>query len=388
MIKINLEADFELGQSQEGGSSLPRKIRRQRSVINKITRNLAVTIMSFNETIGYSTDSSQLDIHVPDDLKNAWLHLTMGLIFVPLDEVMSETLLVQAQLLIEESIENIVKSLTTKSLIDNAVILPIELFTLMSLKLLQDSTAGLPDISQTYSAYLESVVSKGHPDDSQVFEYTKLTNRIQAADITNKPSDRLHERRLGLLKQEISIIAKTFDTQYRVLESLEREFKAQAIRKMDTSFENPNIWSDYSRAWLEPRSWAESGRVRPSSRNPEPDKSSVHHVEYYPRQYAWARPRYQDNDISNRTVYDRDNRTHVGWYDEDAHAFYDTSQSNPDFKLAPTDVGGFRKLFAEECFRHIERRRREFGEFRYQATLLEEEVRSPPHPMGPPSPSP
>lgn len=353
-------------------------------MISKITRNLAVTITSFNETIGYSTDARQLDILVPDELKNAWLHLTMGLIFVPHDEVMSETLLVQAQLLIEESIENIVKSLTTKSLIDNVVVLPIELFTLMGLKMLQDSTAGLPDISQTYSAYLESVVSKGNADDSQVFEHTKLTYRIQAADIANKPSDRLHERRIGLLKQEISIIVKTFDAQYRVLESLEREFKAQVMRKMDTSsFENPNIWSDYSRAWVEPRSWTDSGRVRPSSRNPEPGKSSVHHMEY-PRQYAWARPRYQDNDISNRTVYDRDNRTHVGWYDEDAHVFLDTSQSNPDFKLAPTDVGGFRKLFTEECFRHIERRRRKFGEFRYQATLLEEEVRSPPHPPNPP----
>lgn len=105
----------------------------------------------------------KLDIIVPDDLKNAWLHLTMGLIFVPHDEVMSETLLAQAQFLIEEGIEDIVKSLSTKSLTDHAVIFPAELFTLMSLKMLQDSTAGLPDISQTYSAYLESVVSKGGP---------------------------------------------------------------------------------------------------------------------------------------------------------------------------------------------------------------------------------
>lgn len=125
---------------------------------------MTVTIASFNETIGYSTDPSHLDIVVPDDLKNAWLHLMMGLVFVPHDEVMSETLLVHAQLLIEEGIENIVKSLSRKSLMENAVISPIEICTLMGLKMLQDSTAGLPDISYTYSAYLESVVSKGSPD--------------------------------------------------------------------------------------------------------------------------------------------------------------------------------------------------------------------------------
>lgn len=85
----------------------------------------------------------------------------MGLIFVPYDEVMSETLLAHAQLLIEEGIENIVKSLSRKSLMENAVILPIELCTLMGLKMLQDSTAGLPDISHTYFTYLKSVVSKG-----------------------------------------------------------------------------------------------------------------------------------------------------------------------------------------------------------------------------------
>lgn len=61
--------------------------------------------------------------------------------------------------------------------------------------------------------------------------------------------------------------------------------------------------------------------------------------------------------------------------------YYDTTQSNPDFKLAPTDAGGYRKLFTEECFRHIDRRKREFGEFRYQASLLEEEVCAPPQPV-------
>lgn len=150
-------------QSQGEQSGLPRKIRRQRYFISQITRNLAVAIMSFNETIGYPSAPGKLDIIVPDDLKNAWLHLIMGLIFVPHDEVMSETLLAQAQFLIEDGMENIVNSLSTKSLTDHAVIFPPELFTLMGLKMLQDSTAGLPDISQTYSAYLESVVSKECP---------------------------------------------------------------------------------------------------------------------------------------------------------------------------------------------------------------------------------
>lgn len=134
--------------------------------------------MSFNEIIGSSTSLSQLDIVVPDELKNAWLHLTMGLIFVPYDEVMSENLLVDAQLLIEDAIENIVKTLSTKSLMESAVILPVELFSLTLLKILQDSTAGLPDLSHTYSTYLESVVSKRSSNSFELVLHIELTTRL------------------------------------------------------------------------------------------------------------------------------------------------------------------------------------------------------------------
>lgn len=170
---------------------------------------------------------------------------------------------------------------------------------------------------------------------------------------------------------------KTLDAQYRIIDSLENAFNPQVMRnEYVASTDSPNTWHEYSRSWVEPRSRWESSRTRSSSRNPEGPIPPVHHLDYL-KPYPHARSRYHDNDTTNRT-WDRDNRTHVGYSDEDAYVYHDTTQSNPDFKLAPTDVGGFRKLFAEECFRHIDRRRREFGEFRYQATLLEEEVRAAP----------
>lgn len=162
---------------------------------------------------------------------------------------------------------------------------------------------------------------------------------------------------------------KTFDAQCRVLESLEKEFKPNAPRKEDISPpDNLNTFSEYPRRWA-----AEPLRVRSSSRNPE-GIARWHSGQYFARARG-------DNGVSNRTIYDRDNRTHAGWFDDDAQAYDNLAQPSPDFKLAPTDVGGFRKLFMEECLRHIERRMREFGEFRYQATLLEEEVRVPLRPL-------
>lgn len=131
-----------------------------------------------------------------------------------------------------------------------------------------------------------------------------------------------------------------------------------------TSTDHQNIGHEYSQRLTERE--RELSRVRSSSRIHEaPVRSHVHYVEY-PRSYEYDRPRYY-----------RDNRTHAGYYEEEPYVYHTATQSNPDFKLAPTDAGGFRKLFAEECFRHIERRKREFGEFRYQATFLEEEVCKP-----------
>ncbi|KAL1851985.1 hypothetical protein Daus18300_012408 [Diaporthe australafricana] len=332
------------------GSTLSRRIRRQRGAINRTMRNLTITIASFNDIFGHS-DCQQLEMVIPDGLKNAWLHLTMGLIFVPYDEDMSETLLLYAQLLMEEGIEEIVKSLSAKSLTENSLILPMELFSLMGLKLLQDSTAGLPDISHTYSAYLESV----------------------AADIANKPSDRLHERRLGLLKQEITVIQKSLDAQYRILDCIEKELKPQVTKhEWSPSMDNSNMGYENSRNRWESSRWDSNWRHEPAGRS----RSLARTIDVpgRPPPVQYVRSRYQDNDYSNRTVnWDRDHRTNIGNYEDDAQVYYDATQPNPDFKLAPTDAGGFRKLFNEECFRHIERRRREFGEFRYQASILEEE---------------
>lgn len=163
---------------------------------------------------------------------------------------------------------------------------------------------------------------------------------------------------------------KTLDAQHRIIENLEKEFKPQIMRNEHmTSTDHPNIGYEYSRRWVEPLSRRERSRVKSSPRNYELEvRSHMHDVEY-PRSEVHARSRYQD--------YDRENRTHAGFYDEAPYVYHTAAQSSPDFKLAPTDAGGFRKLFAEECFRHVERRKREFGEFRYQATLLEEEVRAP-----------
>lgn len=83
----------------------------------------------------------------------------MSFIHLPRDNYLGETILREARLLIGDGMNKMVKSSSTKTLLERSVVLPLEIVSLISLKLLQDVTRGLPDISETYSSYIESIVS-------------------------------------------------------------------------------------------------------------------------------------------------------------------------------------------------------------------------------------
>lgn len=117
-------------------------------------------VTSFNQVFGSAKASDRLKTKVPDTLIQAWIHLLMGLIYATNDYV-REQLFETARQLIEKGATVIIESLAKKkpSLLDQSTVLPQELFSLISLRLLQDVTAGSPDIDRTYSTYLNSLVS-------------------------------------------------------------------------------------------------------------------------------------------------------------------------------------------------------------------------------------
>lgn len=71
----------------------------------------------------------------------------------------SERLVNDTTTLLKEGMKLVIQDLSKKPLIDRSVVLPLELVSLISLRLLQDVTPGVLDISKTYSAVLEVVVS-------------------------------------------------------------------------------------------------------------------------------------------------------------------------------------------------------------------------------------
>ena len=122
-------------------------------------RSLCTQLQLFSEIFSQSGRPEQAKIVVPKEIVEGWIHLLMALVYLPKDYHKSDRLFDDAKLLIHSGMAAVVRSLSEKSLLDSSVVLPQELVSLLSLKLLQDSTMGMPDVSQCYSACLDELVS-------------------------------------------------------------------------------------------------------------------------------------------------------------------------------------------------------------------------------------
>ena len=116
---------------------------------------------------------------MPNQMTEGWLHLLLGLANLERAEH-AETLIENAAQLLSQGASEIVKSLSQKSLEESAAVLPLEIFSLISLKLVQgiSNIQGFQqeDIFQLYRNRLEAIV-----DQPTVFSF-----RMRDADYNNR----------------------------------------------------------------------------------------------------------------------------------------------------------------------------------------------------------
>lgn len=86
------------------------------------------------------------------------MHLLMGLILMPEDIERSDRLVDHAKSLIRNGMSDMVLALSETSLLESSVVLPLELLSLIGLKLMHDATIDIPGISDCYSARLHKLV--------------------------------------------------------------------------------------------------------------------------------------------------------------------------------------------------------------------------------------
>ncbi|KAI3318826.1 hypothetical protein HD806DRAFT_539853 [Xylariaceae sp. AK1471] len=310
-------------------------------------RNMAKEYQHAQNLMSQVQLSDRAKVAIPDGLILAWIHTTMGLIYAMQDSQVWEEHLDKATGLVSAGLHEITNRLAGYgNLLGNAVILPMEIVSIVGFKLLQDATNGAPNISETYSEYLKAI----------------------AADITTKPSDRSMQHRISLLKQELAIIENTVAAQRRIFTAIITSLlksqsspakEVRAIRTYSPSMHmssNPIATSEYGEkvaSVATEATYVSSPPEEHMSRPPPP----------YERRggYGHDENRHLNHDRSGASHY---HRSHM----------VESSLLDPDesYKLSPTYPGGFRYLLAGDCAAFLEKRLRDFEEYDFQASVLEE----------------
>jgi hypothetical protein len=117
-------------------------------------------IQSFQAILSHVPASERLKIHIPDNLVRAWLHLTMGLVQSTQDPDNWNENMDVAVSLTRKGMSQMMEDLPMEDLLNSIVIQPMEFASLLTWKLLQDSTGNGPKLNDTYSDYIKQLVSR------------------------------------------------------------------------------------------------------------------------------------------------------------------------------------------------------------------------------------
>ena len=110
--------------------------------------------------MAHSDDHERAAIDLPRVLVTSWLHVVSG--FICTRSLGNSWLahLTKARVLITEGMNAIVQGISSRNILNDSAILPMEIASLLSLRLLQDQVGKADDIIETYSQYLSLLVSE------------------------------------------------------------------------------------------------------------------------------------------------------------------------------------------------------------------------------------
>ncbi|KAM0509524.1 hypothetical protein ACHAP6_005195 [Verticillium nonalfalfae] len=143
-------------------------------------------MLAFKQLMTQATESDRAKIQVSEDLTRAWPLIVMSLIHSCADMGSVSSWAEQLSFaisLIQSGMAETIDSLSSFRLAGKVTVLPMDLISLMSIRLLSDVTGKHPSASETYLEYLQGL----------------------EAQITSMPSDRSYETRINHVQEEITI---------------------------------------------------------------------------------------------------------------------------------------------------------------------------------------
>ncbi|KAH8201408.1 hypothetical protein TruAng_004408 [Truncatella angustata] len=315
-IEVLVEAPLE-ATSQDirtsRGRKAPRQLYLNRGNIISIGASLRATIgviQSFQSTFSHLPADERVKVEVPNSLICAWLHLLLALVQGAHDGLDWQENFGIADALITKGMGEIMENLSAPNLLQTAAIHPLELISLMSKSLFQDSIGIDQTLSDTYYQYMK-----------------RLENEI------NDNPDRSHQYRINQLKKELDIIQRLIKTQQTITAGM-----------MPPKPTLDSAGQSRAEARILEKRMDEYDREKSRIQNKMTYMKSPGY--YYEREASY--PPFRDAELLS-------------------------SNRDPDefSRLSPIDPGGFAEFFVRECMSLLERRENDFQDFLVEASRLE-----------------
>ncbi|KDN67583.1 hypothetical protein CSUB01_03637 [Colletotrichum sublineola] len=277
-------------------------------------RDLCRQIQLFKQIMIHAQASDRARFNVPPQLFNAWIYLILATIQGSLDIGTYQSHMGNATILLEDGMRSILKTYSPHSLLEWSSILPTELLSQISLKLINDVAEEHLNITTVYSDYVDDLET--------------IQRLITEIDVV-----------IDVLKQQLNIFRGIirhanpgyyYNSQEPIRHVTER-IDYDSRRK--PSFLGPERTDVAARE-----------RTRTRTRTQSREHYAQDKVDLYKSNYHYVQEAFSDDG-------------------------YPREQGEGP-KLSPTDRGGFRELLANECERVINQRLDDFGYFKMQANYL------------------
>ncbi|KAI1174860.1 hypothetical protein F4777DRAFT_368813 [Nemania sp. FL0916] len=298
----------------------------------KVLRTFARQIMLFQEVMSHAPDSNKTGVEIPAQLLQAYIYFVLALVQASVDSILHASHMRTASSLLQEGMRTMLKSFSPASLLTYSSILPTEIISLISLRLLNDVTGPYLSISDVYSKWIKD-----------------LENEIETRPALS------HQEKIQWLIAETNVIIETLEKQGSIFNEIMR-CRSSNSRPVIPAQSHAPVESYFRRIAPEQGHYRTRTRTRTRTRSRErgrgPSPPPMHHAE---RLHPSVQVIGYDDD---RSIYSADR--------------YGRDDPDDGFQLSALDPGGFRLLLAGDCRDIVEQRLAEFKQFRRKAQALQQ----------------
>ncbi|KAF5700260.1 hypothetical protein FGLOB1_10898 [Fusarium globosum] len=121
-------------------------------------RDLTRSLLALQNLVIHSSDQEQAEVEMPPEFSKAWLYITMAIVYGSKDDRKCDDRMRRAEVLIATGSKKLVQGFGDNNLLEKAIVLPLEVLSLITMGLLQDQVGKSDDICDTYSQYLGSLI--------------------------------------------------------------------------------------------------------------------------------------------------------------------------------------------------------------------------------------